>query len=86
LAGFPRDLGFAGFLAFDPALGFAFRVVLPAAFARRLPDAFPATETGTARRRVAFADSCRDLTFFMTRSSLWLQLLRPFGVNSVSSI
>ena len=36
--------------------------------------------------RVAFAVGVRDLTFFMTRSSLWLQLLRRFGVNSVYSI
>jgi hypothetical protein len=34
-------------------------------------------------RRVAVAGARRDLTFFMTRSSLWLQLLRLFGVNSV---
>lgn len=36
--------------------------------------------------RVAVAGARRDLTFFMTRSSLWLRLLHEFGVNSVSPI
>jgi hypothetical protein len=54
-------------------------------FAVRFADFLPPGLLA-GRSRVAFAVGFRDLTFFMTRSSLWLQLLRLFGVNSVSLI